>query len=60
MKSILAYGQAVYKRNRNQADNVDVYQAGVNAVRDGYNVRQFERIVTSTGVTIIRKRKGGE
>ncbi len=60
MKSILAYGQTVYKRNRNQADNVDVYQAGVNAVRDGYNVRSFERVITSTGVTIIRKRKGSK
>ncbi len=60
MKSILAYGQAVYKRNRAMADSVDVYQAGVNAMRDGYNVRQFERVVTSKGVAIIRKRKGGE
>lgn len=60
MKSILQYGQTVYKRNRAQADNVDVYQAGVNAMRDGYNVRQFERVVTSKGVTIIRKCKGGK
>lgn len=58
MKSILQYGQTVYKRNRAMADSVDVYQAGVNAVKDGYNVRAFERVVTSTGVTIIRKRKG--
>jgi len=60
MKSILAYGQAVYKRNRKQADNLDVYQAGVQAVKDGYNVRQFERVVTSKGVTIIRKIKGAK
>lgn len=60
MKSILQYGQTVYKRNRNQADSVDVYQAGVNAMRDGYNVRQFERVVTSKGVTIIRKCKGAK
>ena len=58
MKSILAYGQTVYKRNRNQADSVQVFHAGVNAVKDGYNVRQFERIVTSKGVTIIRKIRG--
>lgn len=58
MKSILAYGQTVYKRNRAMADNLEVFQAGVNAMRDGYNVRQFERVVTSAGVTIIRKRKG--
>lgn len=58
MKSILAYGQAVYKRNRAMADNLDVYQAGINAMRDGYNVRQFERVVTPVGVKIIRKRKG--
>lgn len=58
MKSILAYGQAVYKRNRKQADSVQVFHAGVNAVKDGYNVRQFERVVTSAGVTIICKRKG--
>ena len=58
MKSILKYGQTVYKRNRKQADSVDVFQAGVNAVKDGYNVKAFERIVTSKGVTIIRKCKG--
>lgn len=58
MKSILQYGQAVYKRNRNQADNLDVYQAGIVAMKDGYNVRAFERIVTPAGVTIIRKCKG--
>ena len=60
MKTILAYGQAVYKRNRNRADSVDVYQAGVNAMRDGYNVRAFERVTTSAGVTIIHKRKGSK
>jgi len=60
MKSILAYGQTVYKRNRAMADNLAVFHAGVNAVKDGYNVRQFERIVTSAGVTIIRKRKAGK
>jgi len=58
MKSILAYGQTVYRRNRNQADNLDVFRAGINAMRDGYNVKAFERIVTSKGVTIIRKCKG--
>ena len=58
MKSILQYGQTVYKRNRAMADSVDVFLAGVNAMRDGYNVRQFERIVTPAGVTVIRKVKG--
>ena len=60
MKSILQYGQTVYKRNRAMADNMDVYQAGIVAMKDGYNIRQFERIVTPAGVTIIRKckRKG--
>lgn len=58
MKSILKYGQAINARNHCKADSVDVYQAGVNAVRDGYNVKAFERVVTSTGVTIIRKCKG--
>lgn len=58
MKSILQYGQTVYKRNRNRADNLDVFQAGIVAMKDGYNVRQFERVITSKGVTIIRKRKG--
>jgi len=58
MKTILQYGQTVCRRNRNRADSVDVYQAGVTAMRDGYNVKAFERIVTSKGVTIIRKCKG--
>lgn len=60
MKSILQYGQAVYKRNRAMADSVDVFQSGVNAVKDGYNVKAFERVVTPAGVTIIRKRKGSK
>ena len=58
MKSILAYGQTVYKHNRNQADSVDVYQAGIHAVKDGYNVKAFERITLPSGIVIIRKRKG--
>lgn len=58
MKSILAYGQVVYKRKRAMADSVQVFHAGVNAVKDGYNVKAFERITTSTGFKIIRKRKG--
>lgn len=58
MKSILQYGQAINARNHGKADNLSVFHAGVNAMRDGYNVRQFERVVTSTGVTIIRKCKG--
>jgi len=58
MKSILAYGQTIQHRNNGKADNLSVYHAGINAMRDGYNVRQFERIVTSAGVKIIRKRKG--
>ena len=58
MKSILQYGQAINARNHGKADSLYVFQAGVNAMRDGYNVRQFERVVTSTGVTIIRKCKG--
>lgn len=61
MKSILVYGQAINARNRGKADNLNlsVFHAGVNAMRDGYNVRKFERIVTSTGAMIIRKRKEG-
>lgn len=58
MKSILAYGQTIYKRNRAMADNLSVYHAGIQAMKDGYNVKMFERVVTSKGVTIIRKRKG--
>ncbi len=57
MKSILAYGQTVYRYNRNQADCVQVFHAGVNAVKDGYNVRQFERVTLPSGIVVIRKRK---
>lgn len=60
MKSILAYGQAVNAKNHGKADSLSVFHAGVNAVKDGYNVRQFERVTTMAGVAIIRKRKGGE
>lgn len=58
MKSILKYGQAINACNHGKADSLAVFQAGVEAVKDGYNVRQFERITTKAGVTIIRKRKG--
>ncbi len=60
MKSILQYGQAINARNHGKADSLYVFHAGVNAVKDGYNVRAFERVVTSTGVTIIRKCRGVE
>lgn len=58
MKSILQYGQIINARNKGQADNLAVFHAGVDAMRDGYNVRKFERVITKAGVTIIRKRKG--
>lgn len=58
MKSILKYGQAVNARNHGKADNLEVFQAGVNAMRDGYNVKAFERVTTSTGIVVIRKRRG--
>ena len=58
MKSILKYGQAINSRNKGKTDNLAVFHAGVNAIKDGYNVRQFERIITSAGIVIIRKRKG--
>lgn len=60
MKSILAYGQVVYKRNHGKADSLSVFRAGVNAMKDGYNVRAFERVVTPVGVTIIRKCRGSK
>lgn len=58
MKSILFYGQVINARNHGKADNLAVFQAGIDAMRDGYNVRAFERVTTSAGITIIRKRKG--
>lgn len=58
MKSILKYGQAINARNRGKVDNLSVFHAGVEAMKDGYNVRQFERIITNAGIVIIRKRKG--
>lgn len=60
MKSILQYGQAINACNHGKADSLSVFHAGVNAVKDGYNVRQFERVVTSAGVTIIRKCRGSK
>lgn len=58
MKSILKYGQAINARNHGKADKLDVYQAGVNAMRDGYNVKAFERITLPSGIVAIRKVKG--
>ena len=58
MKSILKYGQIINARNKGQADNLSVFHAGVNAMKDGYNVRMFERIITNAGIVVIRKRKG--
>jgi len=58
MKSILAYGQAVNARNHGKADSLAVFQAGINAMRDGYQVKAFERVTTRAGIVVIRKRKG--
>lgn len=58
MKSILQYGQAINARNHGKVDNLSVFHAGVNAMKDGYNVRQFERVTTKAGIVVIRKRKG--
>lgn len=58
MKSILKYGQAINARNKGKTDNLAVFHAGVNAMRDGYQVKAFERVTTKAGATIIRKRKG--
>lgn len=58
MKSILKYGQAINARNRGKADNLSVFHAGIVAVKDGYNVRQFERVTLPSGIVVIRKRKG--
>lgn len=59
MKTILKYGQTVLARNKGQTDNLSVFHAGVDAVKDGYNVRNFERVTTTTGATVIRKRRSG-
>lgn len=58
MKSILQYGQAINARNHGKADSVQVFHAGINAVKDGYQVKAFERITLPSGIVIIRKRKG--
>lgn len=58
MKSILKYGQIINARNKGQADNLSVFHAGVNAMREGYQVKAFERVTTMAGVVVIRKRKG--
>lgn len=57
MKTILKYGQTVLARNKGKVDNLSVFHAGVDAVKDGYRVRDFERIKTTTGAVIIRKRR---
>ena len=58
MKSILAYGQTIQRRNSGKADNLSVYHAGIQAVKDGYNVKAFERITLPSGIVAIRKVKG--
>ena len=60
MKSILQYGQTVNKANKGKADNLDVFQSGVQAMREGYSIKAFERITTDSGLTFIRKRKGSK
>ena len=58
MKSILAYGQAINSRNHGKANSLDVFQAGIVAMKDGYNIKAFERITLPSGIVIIRKVKG--
>ena len=56
MKSILIYGQRVLARKQGRASGIDVFHGAVAAMRDGYQLAAYERIVTPAGVTVIRKR----
>lgn len=57
MKSILLYGQLTKAKKQGQDVGSSRLHAASQAIKEGYNVREFERVERPNNLTFIRKRR---
>ena len=57
MKSILLYGQLTKAKKQGVDVGVSRLRAASEAIKEGYKVREFERVERPNGLTFIRKRR---
>ena len=57
MKSILFYGQLTKAKKQGQDVGSTRLHAASAAIKEGYKVREFERVERSNNLTFIRKRR---
>lgn len=57
MKSILLYGQLTKAKKAGQDVGVTRLHAAALAIKEGYNVREFERVERPNNLSFIRKRR---
>lgn len=57
MKSILFYGQLTKAKKAGEDVGSARLHAAAIAIKDGYKVREFERVERSNNLTFIRKRR---
>ena len=57
MKSILFYGQLTKAKKAGQDVGSTRLHAAACAIKDGYKVREFERVERPNNLTFIRKRR---
>ncbi len=57
MKSILLYGQLTKAKKQGQDVGSSRLHAAAQAIKEGYQVREFERVKRPNGLTFIHKRR---
>lgn len=57
MKSILWYGQLTKAKKAGEDVGSSRLHAATDAIKEGYKVREFERVERPNGLTFIRKRR---
>ena len=57
MKSILFYGQLTKAKKAGQDVGSSRLHAAAQAIKEGYKIREFERVVRTNGLSFIRKRR---
>ena len=57
MKSILLYGQLTKAKKQGVDVGSSRLHAATAAIKEGYKIREFERVVRTNGLTFIRKRR---
>lgn len=57
MKSVLLYGQLTKAKKAGQDVGVTRLHAAATAIKDGYKIREFERVERPNNLSFIRKRR---